>query len=537
MALFDRHWRLIVVLSVTLVTFSAVVRFPFSIIDDPSNVVRNPLVAAPLSQGLMGLLRTPAMGYPHTVTVLSFALDRALAGEDPSYYHAVNLLVHLVNIALLYMLLLRFGISTEWAWLPAAIFALHPLVAEPVSWVIARKDLLATGFLLGAFNVIATGPAETAGVFRDWRWGTAAALCILAIFSKPAAITAPVLLWLVIRYARPSWTLRDVAIALAPIVAAGAFTMAVGVPDLQAQGAVVQRSVMQSGFDMTRAWTIHVWHLFWPRDLLAEYERTATADPAVWKIVAAFAVSLAIAAAALRTPRGSAARMAVLFIIAAGAPVAGVLPTWHWTADSYVYLPLVGVVMLAAASLPAADVPRAWTLAWAVLPLLAWLSYQQSITWSSGPATFAPVAAHYADNPRPLNRLAFAYLYENRPDQAAPLLVKLDAMAPGFEFNRAQRAWAAYRLGEASRGDAVIARCVAAADVECLTVFWNDVLAMNIAPDRPGTGALADAYLGLAEAGTPLPAATLRGIADALRQRGLIALAFRATVAAARSER
>jgi hypothetical protein len=193
--------------------------------------------------------------------------------------------------------------------------------------------------------------------------------------------------------------------------------------------------------------------------------------------------------------------------------------------------------MLIAASLPAAGFPRAWILAWAVVPLFAWLSYQQAFTWSSGPATFAPVAAYYADDPRPLNRLAFAYLYDGRPDQAAPLLVKLDTMAPGFAFNRAQRAWAAYRLDDAARGDAVIARCVAAADVECLRAFWNDVLAMNIAAGRPGTAALADAYLGLAEAGTPLPSPTLRGIADALRQRGLIALAFRATVAAARNER
>jgi len=87
------------------ITFNGVVRFPFSIVDDPSNVVNNPLVASPLSQGALGLIRTPAMGYPHTITVLSFALDRQLFGVNPAYYHAVNVLVHFANIVLLYMLL------------------------------------------------------------------------------------------------------------------------------------------------------------------------------------------------------------------------------------------------------------------------------------------------------------------------------------------------------------------------------------------------------------------------------------------------
>ena len=94
--------------------------------------------------------------------------------------------------------------------------------------------------------------------------------------------------------------------------------------------------------------------------------------------------------------------------------------------------------------------------------------------------------------------------------------------------------YAAYRRGDSAKGDAVIARCVSAADMPCMTGFWNDVLSGGIAPNRPGTGALVDAYLGVMETGnTQWPAPTLRSVAQVLRQRGQVALAFRADIAAA----
>ena len=519
MNLLDRHWRVVIVVAAALIAFNGVVRFPFSIIDDPTNVVNNPLVASPLSQGFFSLIRTPAMGYPHTVTVLSFALDRELFGVNPSYYHAVNLIVHLINIVLLYMLLLRLGVPLTWAWLPAAVFALHPVVAEPVSWVIGRKDLLASGFLLGAFNIVASGPSETTGPLKDWRLAAAAGLCILAIFSKPAAITAPALLWLVARYARPSWKWSDLLVMIVPIAIAGAFTVITGVPDLQSQGAVVQRSTLGNAFDMLRAWTIHASHLIWPRHLIAEYERSSTGDPSLWRIAIVTIACLGVAWWAWRrTPSRSLERMAVLFIVAAYAPVAGVLPTWHWTADSYFYLPLIGVVFLIAGAGMRLGLDRVSAL-WVIVPLFAFLAYQQTFTWSSGVATFAPVAAYYSDDPRPLNRLAFAHLFANEPDQAAELFVKLDHMSPDFEFNRAQRAWAAYRRGESATGDAVIARCIVAGDNDCLVSFWNDLLSGNTNAGRVGTGALVDAYRAAAE--TRVPAQTLQAAAQILRQRGV----------------
>lgn len=464
----DRHRRFAIVLALTAAALARVVGFPFSIIDDPSNVVNNPLVAAPMSQGILGLLRTPAMGYPHTVTVLSFAVDRQLWGVNPGGYHAVNLLLHLINAALVYALLIRLRIPSTIAWLPAAVFALHPIIVEPAAWVIGRKDLLATGFVLGAMLNLAHGAEETAGPLRDPRWIESALLCVLAIFSKPSAIMAPALIVIFIRAVRPRWPLYQVALGQLPAAAASVFTVLAGVPGLEDQGAIVKPTRVEIVIDVVRAWALQVQHVLWPSNLLAEYERSAFNDPPAIVITLALIVTAAIAFAGWRySSRGSILRMGLLFVPVAYLPAAGFLPTWHWTADSYFYLPMVGVAIAFAAAITPVWRP-AFGAAWIVIGVFAVLSYRQAWTWSSGSATFGAVAEHYATDPRPLNRLAFAYLYENNPDAAAPLFVKVERMAPDFPYNRAQRAWAAYRLNDRELGDRVKQKCEALGDVQCL---------------------------------------------------------------------
>ena len=57
------HWRLGVVLLVTLATFRGVTALPFTIVDDPSFVVHNPS-SSTRSGKASGLLRTTSMAYP-----------------------------------------------------------------------------------------------------------------------------------------------------------------------------------------------------------------------------------------------------------------------------------------------------------------------------------------------------------------------------------------------------------------------------------------------------------------------------------------
>ncbi len=527
-----RHWRLGLVLAATVATFRDVVGLPFTIVDDPSFVVHNPFVAAPLGQGWIALLRTTSMGYPHTVTVLSLALDRALFGTAPAGYHAVNLLCHLANVALLYAVVLRFDVGVRAAAGAAALFALHPLVVEPVCWVIGRKDLLSTTLLLLGLLVCAgrRGDGRPIGVAR---WAAGDALCIASMLAKPSALTAPGLVWIVLRCLRPDEPRRRLALGLAPQVAAGALIVLTGISGLHEQGAIVVRSHAEIAFDIVRAWSLQLQHLAWPRGLLVEYERTSEADPSLWVIGLAIAATGAIVVAVWRRwPRHSVGRTALAFVALAYLPVAGVLPTQHWTADSYFYLPLVGVAIAFATI-----VARWWTdlAGFQLVALgLAVVSFVQARTWSGAVAMFAPVAAHYVDDPRPLNRLAFSYAHENDLGAAARTYVELEETFPDYPFNRGERAWAYAYLGDLRRSDAVLRRCIELADAECAARLFVDVVARRRSPRRVSRALVAAAYPVAAPVlPTRLDVSGLRAVGDWLRTLGLADLAAHAEADAA----
>lgn len=536
MTLVEKHWRLGLVLLATLVTFRNVTGLPFTIVDDPSWVVNNPLVADPFGQGIVELLRTTSMAYPHGMTVLSLALDRVLFGTAPAGYHATSLLVHLLNVLLVYVLALRFDASLRAAAAAAALFALHPIVVEPVCWVIGRKDLLATMLLLAGLVVLAGRRTDADRRIGLLRWLAGDLLCIAAMLAKPSAITAPGLVWVALRCLRPAESLGRLVAGVAPQVLAAALVVLTGVPGLHAQGAVVERGRIEILWDILRAWTLQVQHVLWPRGLVAEYERTAADVPAAWLVWVVTTATVALLAWLWsRFPRRSVERMVPLFVGLAYLPVAGFLPTQHWTADSYYYLPLVGVALGFATV-----VARCW-MDLSGFPLvalaLAIVSFVQVRTWSGAVAMFAPVAALYPDDPRPLNRLAFAYAHEGNPVASARAYVELEETFPEHPYNRGERARAYAFLGDLPRSDAVLRRCAALGDAECTGRLFVDVVTRRRDPRSVSPQLLALTY-DVAAPALParLDAGGLRMVAGWLRSAGLDARADRADADASAAE-
>src|ERR1700719_5187589 len=71
------------------------------------------------------------------LTYATFWLNERMGGENPSGYHAVNLLLHLIAIVLLFEALKQI-VSPQAAFIASAIFAVPPFQAEPVNYVFAR---------------------------------------------------------------------------------------------------------------------------------------------------------------------------------------------------------------------------------------------------------------------------------------------------------------------------------------------------------------------------------------------------------------
>ena len=88
----------------------------------------------------------------HPLTWLSHMLDRQIFGPEslqhPWGCHLTNILIHAVNVLVLFMALRRMTSALWPSLLVAVLFGIHPLRAESVAWISERKDVLSGLFFL-----------------------------------------------------------------------------------------------------------------------------------------------------------------------------------------------------------------------------------------------------------------------------------------------------------------------------------------------------------------------------------------------------
>ena len=121
--------------------------------DDELYILRNPQVTQH-SAWLLFHPNTVSNVY-RPVTFFTFAMNWIAARYQPFGYHAINLLLHLAVVLLLFFVLreiLEGSAHYEPVCFAAALlFAVHPIHTEAVSSVVGRSELLAAGFLLAAW--------------------------------------------------------------------------------------------------------------------------------------------------------------------------------------------------------------------------------------------------------------------------------------------------------------------------------------------------------------------------------------------------
>jgi len=183
----DRTWLfwLLGVLAVTFLVYVPALDNEFTNWDDNFYVTENPLVAHPDARAV---LTTPVAGNWHPLTIWSYALNYKMGGLSPSVYHWTNLLLHLVNTALVFVFVRQLARGRRWAPVAAAaLFGVHPMHVESVAWVAERKDVLYALFYVAGLIAYLRYVDR-----KRLTWlGAALVLFILSCASKPAAVVFP----------------------------------------------------------------------------------------------------------------------------------------------------------------------------------------------------------------------------------------------------------------------------------------------------------------------------------------------------------
>jgi tetratricopeptide (TPR) repeat protein len=343
------------------------------------------------------------------LTYATFWLNELIGGRNPAGYHALNLILHLVAIFLLFESLQRI-VSSQAALIAAAIFAVHPFQAEPVNYVFERSTLLATVLCLAALSSWLRGSL--------W-WATA--WFAAALLAKEECVAFPVFL-LLLHFSRSGdrkeWK---------PIIAMFALSAAAGVRVLLAvhntpgSGAGAQAAVTWHAYLRTQGSVI----LRYLRMLLFPFGFTVDADiqtPAIWLAIVAWAAVLVLAVLASR--RFSNVRAGFWFLagLVLLLPSSSIFPATDLAADRRMYLPMIGFA--ACAGLLLARV-RAKYLA-PLLILLIGLSIARTATWRTEESLWSDAEAKAPAKIRPRIQLARAV----EPGRALSILEQARQIAP-----------------------------------------------------------------------------------------------------------
>lgn len=145
----------------------------------------------------------------HPLTLLSFASDYLIWGLIPFGYHLTNNILHAANTSLVFILVVRLmdkGTQSKkidilqakkiliTRLITALLFGLHPLHVESVAWISGRKDVLYAFFFLLTLIIYLKYTSATTRRKKTIYYTLCFMLFILALMSKPMAVSLPIVL-------------------------------------------------------------------------------------------------------------------------------------------------------------------------------------------------------------------------------------------------------------------------------------------------------------------------------------------------------
>ena len=335
--------------AVTAIAFAPVVDYPFIRLDDHGYVADNARVLeGPTPANLAWAWTAFEMANWHPLTWWSHMLDARIHGADAGGHHLTNLVLHIVNAVLLFVVLFRLTAARWRSVLVAALFAVHPLHVETVAWVAERKDVLGTLFGLlavGAYVAWVRGGGTL-------RYVLALACFAASLAAKPMLVTLPMIL-LLLDYGvfdRIPSALRRAVVEKIPFLVLSAAS--VGLTLAAQRGAMSDVGVIPLSLRVGNA-LISYWRyigkMLWPADLSVFYAYPSLEGGsawASWQIAAALAGLIAAGALAWFSRRRWAVT-GLLFYLGTLVPVIGLVQVGRQSmADRYTYVPLIGLFVI-----------------------------------------------------------------------------------------------------------------------------------------------------------------------------------------------
>jgi len=412
----------------TLGAFWQVRSHDFLNYDDDIYVTENPQVQKGFTR--KSVIWAFTSGYAsnwHPLTWLSHMLDCQLFGLNPGGHHLTNLMLHLANTLLLFLLLNRMTSAFYRSAFVAALFALHPLHVESVAWVAERKDVLSTLFwmlTMWTYFLYVEHP-------RLGRYLLTLVVFTLGLMTKPMLVTLPCVLLLLDYWPLDRLAMRKSVDSInsgaqkrlssspqrafllrlfwekVPFFAFAAVSSGVTFLVQQSSGAVKPVELFPLSIRIANGLVSYVSYMgkmIWPLHLAVFYPHPGSSLP-MWLAGAAGLLLLGISVAVIRAGRRH-PYLAVgwLWYLGTLVPVIGLVQVgMQAMADRYTYVPLIGLFIMIAWGIP--ELTRGWRhgrvalrmVAGSLLAALMVCTWMQLRHWKNNMTLFEH-ALHTTDN-------------------------------------------------------------------------------------------------------------------------------------------
>ena len=200
---FKSYYILGGILLVTFLLFYNTLTNNFVNLDDSGYIKDNPDIKSLSVKNIAAIFSSFYNANYHPFTTLSYAIEYNLFGLNAKPYHIINLLIHLLNVFMVFRLIKNVSGKTEVAFVASLFFAIHPMHVESVAWISERKDLLYSFFFICGLNTYYEYIHATANRNRLYIYTILLFLC--SLLSKSAAITFPLMLLIFDYYFQRGW--------------------------------------------------------------------------------------------------------------------------------------------------------------------------------------------------------------------------------------------------------------------------------------------------------------------------------------------
>ena len=392
---------------------------------------------------------TPVSGRP--LVNLTFALNYALSGLAVWSYHALNLVIHLLATLTLFGLLRRSllrpviaprvrAAALEIAATVAALWAVHPLQTEAVSYLSQRAEaLMGLFYLFTLYAFVRSCEDEPHAV--HWRI-LAVAACLAGMASKEVMISAPLLVLLYDRTFVAGSFVAALRRRLGFYVALAATWLLLAAEMIQvgsrggAVGPGLKIDSWHYALTQCHAIALYLGLVLWPHPLIFDYGTTTAPSLGAVAPEALLVVALLATTVVLVVRRSAFGFMGAWFF-AILAPSSSIVPLAKQTiAEHRMYLPLAPVILLFVLAVQAVC-GRARFAAIVILPLLV-LTLARNGEYLNGLTIWSSSVRYYPDNPRAHINLGIAYVDAGRPQLGAAqfiLALRLDPHLPEAHNN------------------------------------------------------------------------------------------------------